>query len=165
MENLTYQIYLADPAVREQIEREVRRARSQAIQQYIVTPIAKLFGRAFRGKRPAAAAPAAEVRPKTPWMTAIGESGTAELKRGSTLKLERGRGTVVRMVAGKVWLTQHRDAADYIMRAGDRLALNGAGVTLIHACADSSLRLIAPEKAWIPRKLKVQWKRQMPVPA
>jgi hypothetical protein len=46
MENLTYEIYLANPAVREQLEREVRRARAEAVRQYIVMPLAKMFGRA-----------------------------------------------------------------------------------------------------------------------
>ena len=43
MENLTYEIYLANPRVREQIEREARRARSEAMYQYVVAPLAKMF--------------------------------------------------------------------------------------------------------------------------
>lgn len=42
MENLTYEIYLADPAVREQIEREVRRARAEAVRRFIVALIGML---------------------------------------------------------------------------------------------------------------------------
>jgi len=168
MENLTYEIYLADPAVRERIEREARQARAQAIQQYIVTPLVKMFSRMFGAERPLPAARAAEGRLTTVWETApdaIRESGATELKGGSTLKLERGRGTVVRVVRGNVWLTQHRDTADYIMRAGDRMVLNGAGITLIHACEDSSLRFVAPGDAWIPPRIKVQWKHRIAVPA
>lgn len=47
MENLTYEIYLADPAVREQIEREVRRARAETMRRYIVALIGM-----FRRTRP-----------------------------------------------------------------------------------------------------------------
>ena len=46
MKNLTYEAYLADPAVREQIEREVRRARAEAVHQFIVAPLLRLFKRA-----------------------------------------------------------------------------------------------------------------------
>ncbi len=52
MENLTYEIYLANPAVREQIEREAHRARAEAMHQYIVMPLVKMFSRMFRRARP-----------------------------------------------------------------------------------------------------------------
>jgi hypothetical protein len=52
MENLTYEIYLANPAVREQIEREARRARSEAMDQYVVAPLAKMFSRMFMRSQP-----------------------------------------------------------------------------------------------------------------
>ena len=48
MENLTYEIYLSNPRVREQIEREARRARSEAMYQYVVAPLAKMFIRMLR---------------------------------------------------------------------------------------------------------------------
>ena len=46
MKNLTYQTYLNDPAVREQLEREVRRARAEAVHEFIVAPLMRLFKRA-----------------------------------------------------------------------------------------------------------------------
>jgi hypothetical protein len=91
-------------------------------------------------------------------MDAIRNSGVTELKRGSMLKLEGGRRTVVRVVEGNVWLTQHNDTADYVMRAGESLVLNGAGTTLVHACADSSLRFFAPENERIPRRIELRVK-------
>jgi hypothetical protein len=48
MKNLTYQTYLSDPAVREQLEREVRLARAQAVDQFIVVPLMRLFERLFK---------------------------------------------------------------------------------------------------------------------
>lgn len=56
MKNLTYEIYLANPAVQEQIEREARRARAEAMHQYIVTPLIKMFSQMFRRARPKPAA-------------------------------------------------------------------------------------------------------------
>jgi hypothetical protein len=52
MENLTYQTYLANPAVREQIEREVRRARAEAVHEYIAMPVARIFSWIFRRPQP-----------------------------------------------------------------------------------------------------------------
>lgn len=56
MKNLTYEIYLANPAVREQLERQARRARAEAMHQYIVAPLMKMFSRMFRraGRKPVA---------------------------------------------------------------------------------------------------------------
>ena len=45
MENPTYQSYLKNPAVRERLEREVRRARAQAVRDWLVTPVLKMFRR------------------------------------------------------------------------------------------------------------------------
>ncbi len=48
MKNLTYEIYLAHPEIRDQIEREVRRARAEAFDQYIITPLVSAFSKLFR---------------------------------------------------------------------------------------------------------------------
>lgn len=45
MRQVTYQEYLNNPAIREQIEAEARRARSVAIRTYTAMPFAWLFGR------------------------------------------------------------------------------------------------------------------------
>jgi hypothetical protein len=164
MENLTYEIYLADPAVRERLEREARQMRAEAFQQYMLTPLWKLFRRALKPDGSSLAPRATDVHSESSWKTAP-ESGATQLKRGSTLKLVRGRGTIVRVVDGNVWLTQHRDTADYMMRTGDRMVLNGAGITVIHACEDSSLQFVAPGNAWIPAKIKIQRKQRIAVPA
>ena len=62
-----------------------------------------------------------------------------ELKRGSTLKLERSAGVTVRLVDGEAWLSACRRAKR--LRAGEPAMLNGPGTILIYALADSSLRL------------------------
>jgi len=98
-------------------------------------------------------------------MDAIRNSGVTELKRRSTLKLERGRGTVVRVVHGNVWLTQYKDTADYLMRAGDWVVLNGKGTTLIQAFEDSSLRFVAPVNARLPCGIELRLRGQVGVAA
>jgi len=52
MRNLTYQMYLTNPEVREQIEREVRRARAEAMFTYIAMPVARMLSRMFRRPQP-----------------------------------------------------------------------------------------------------------------
>lgn len=43
MEPLTYETYLANPQLRERLEKEARRARSEAVYQYLVMPLIALF--------------------------------------------------------------------------------------------------------------------------
>jgi hypothetical protein len=45
MENLTHETYLADFAVREKIEREARRAQTEAVRRYILAPLARAIAR------------------------------------------------------------------------------------------------------------------------
>jgi hypothetical protein len=45
MKNLTYQNYLDDPAVRAELEVQVRRARNEAIDQYLIAPIITMAGK------------------------------------------------------------------------------------------------------------------------
>jgi DUF2917 family protein len=79
-----------------------------------------------------------------------------ELRRGSTLSLEGGAGTKVRVIAGNVWLTQYRDNTDYVMRSGDSAMLNGKGTTLIYAFDDSSLGFVAPESAPVATRMELR---------
>ena len=54
MKNLTYESYLADPqSARQQIEREARRMRAQALKSALFEPLAAFCGRllAIRGVR------------------------------------------------------------------------------------------------------------------
>jgi len=51
MENLTYERYLANPAVQAQVEREARQARAEAVHRFVVAPLSGLARRAL--SRPA----------------------------------------------------------------------------------------------------------------
>lgn len=79
-----------------------------------------------------------------------------ELKRGGTIKLEGGRGIMVRAISGNVWLTQYKDTADHVMRAGNWMVLNGEGTTLISAFEDSSLRFVSPDGARLPCNIELR---------
>jgi hypothetical protein len=45
MKTLTYNEYLADPKIREQIDRQVRKARAEALHRFLVMPVLALFRR------------------------------------------------------------------------------------------------------------------------
>ena len=45
MQPLSYQAYLQDPSIRQQIDRDVRRMRSEAVHRYLVMPVKALFSR------------------------------------------------------------------------------------------------------------------------
>lgn len=79
-----------------------------------------------------------------------------ELKRGSTMKLEGGRGTMVRVIYGNVWLTQDTDRNDYLMRSCERTVLNGSGTALIYAFEDSAVHFVAPESAQLPCNVELR---------
>ena len=48
MENLTYQAYLANPAIRARLERDARRMRSEEIRRCIALPLALMFKKLFK---------------------------------------------------------------------------------------------------------------------
>jgi len=52
MEELTYEMYLANLAMRDQIVREARRARAEALHQFVVAPLARMIARSFTSARP-----------------------------------------------------------------------------------------------------------------
>jgi hypothetical protein len=45
MGNLTHEMYLANLAMREEIECQARRARAEAIRQFVVAPLARTIAR------------------------------------------------------------------------------------------------------------------------
>ena len=54
MENLTYQAYLANPRIREQLDREAHRARAEAVHQFIFAPLMRMAQQLFRRQGPKA---------------------------------------------------------------------------------------------------------------
>src|SRR5690349_10507231 len=56
-----------------------------------------------------------------------------ELKQGAVLKIDALAGDRLRVRAGDVWITQHEDSKDYILRTGQSMTLSGKGATLAMA--------------------------------
>lgn len=65
-----------------------------------------------------------------------------ELRKGGVMRVEGGRGARVEVESGEVWLTQHRDPADYFIRAGESFIV-AAGNAVISAFKDSRLKVLA----------------------
>jgi hypothetical protein len=55
------------------------------------------------------------------------------MPRGAMLKIERGRGVVVEVKRGMLWLTQEGDARDRYISAGDWLRIDADGLAIANA--------------------------------
>jgi len=82
-----------------------------------------------------------------------------KLLRGELLRISEGLGREIRVTAGCVWITQHRDSADYIVQAGGSFRINRPGVTLVTAMKAAAIetsmacrsRASGPVKRWYAR--------------
>ena len=61
--------------------------------------------------------------------------------------LDDARGTVVRVTRGRVWLTQHGDAVDHVLDAGDAWAVERNGRTIVQAQTPALIDLTGPGAA------------------
>jgi len=64
-----------------------------------------------------------------------------EVNRGAVLKIEALEGDSLHVRFGDVWVTQHKDSKDYLLKAGDSMTLSGKGVTLATAFEPTLLDL------------------------
>lgn len=69
------------------------------------------------------------------------------LQKGEALKVEGRRGMQVQVAYGHVWLTQHRDRNDYLLRAGESLEIRNPGPIVAYGLIDSALRFDTPLRA------------------
>ena len=87
------------------------------------------------------------------------DASLIKIGKGEDFRMDGGRGAVVRVLDGSVWLTQERDIEDYMLRPGDEVKRNGKGATLIWAYQASTLRLEQPARCWLPAwpRLYARW--------
>ena len=62
-----------------------------------------------------------------------------ELCRRQNLPLRDMRGATLRVVRGRLWITQESDTRDLVLEAGDSWAIERNGLTIVEAQADTSL--------------------------
>ena len=61
------------------------------------------------------------------------------IREGEILRIDAAKGDRLQLRSGDVWVTQHGDSKDYVLRAGDSMTLSGDGTTLAMAYKPSLL--------------------------
>jgi hypothetical protein len=56
-----------------------------------------------------------------------------EIDKGALLRIDAQAGDRLQVWLGDVWITQHGDSKDYVLRTGESLILSGEGATLAMA--------------------------------
>lgn len=69
------------------------------------------------------------------------------MPKGSMLKIEDGRGIVLEVKRGMLWLTQEGDTRDRYIAAGDWLRLDGDGLAIANALKRTVVCIAAAEGA------------------
>lgn len=149
MKNPNHEMSLAE--IR-QIEREARRARAEALSQWVVAPLARMITRLFTRARPKPAAragvrlgtaktdPAAAALKNQCGLTAQTEIGLA---RGSLLRVENARDMRVWVERGTLWITQEDDPSDVVLERGESFQFDRDGLALLVACGGAAHTLIS----------------------
>jgi len=68
---------------------------------------------------------------------------TVRLARNGLLGIDDGRGLRLQVASGTVWLTQHDDSRDIVLREGEGLVIDRPGRTVVQALDAAELRLDA----------------------
>lgn len=71
-------------------------------------------------------------------------NGSVGMKRGSMLRVDDGRGTLIHVWKGEVWLTQEGSAKDHILSTGQSFRLDRNGAAIVYAFHRSVVSLSAP---------------------
>ena len=72
-------------------------------------------------------------------------NGALAMTRGSVLRIEDGRGLLLHVREGSVWLTQEGDRQDRYLGAGASFQLDRDGLAIAQATSRSTVTLVAPQ--------------------
>jgi hypothetical protein len=133
MENMTYRRTLSDPTVREAIEKEVCRLRTEAFERYLVEPVKALLRRMRR--------PAFRQRPVLE--LTHGSTIDTTVHQGGTLRIDDAAGFQIKVTSGRLWITQQDDIRDYVIDPYQAFTVKRNGATLAHALKGASLHIAA----------------------
>jgi hypothetical protein len=61
------------------------------------------------------------------------ELSSIGLTRGNVARIENGRGTLLRVETGSVWVTQDRSTKDTVLQAGESFSIERDGTTVLSA--------------------------------
>ena len=79
--------------------------------------------------------------------------GGMQMTRGSLARIEDGRGILLSVWDGGLWITEEGNHRDYYIRAGERFQLKREGVTLAYAMQRANLTVTAPVPAHFARRI------------
>ena len=79
--------------------------------------------------------------------------GSLGLTRGSLLRVEDGRGILVYVWEGELWVTEEGERADRLLQAGEWHRIERDGAAVVYALKRSVLTLTAPEPEYYARRI------------
>jgi len=82
-----------------------------------------------------------------------------EISQGAMLKIEALEGDSLRVRSGDVWVTQHGDARDYLLKTGDSITLSGKGATLATAYKPTLLDLYRKDPLAVREQIEREARR------
>ena len=80
--------------------------------------------------------------------------GSLDLVRGNLVRIEDGRGMLVRVISGSVWITEEGDQRDRFVTAGSHFRIASSGLTLISAISRSTIALSSPYEHGFARSIE-----------
>jgi len=79
--------------------------------------------------------------------------GAMLVPHGGLVLIENGKGMVVEVWDGELWITQARDTRDHLVRPGGSFRLLGEGLVLVSALQPSRITLTAPVPAHYAKRI------------
>ena len=73
---------------------------------------------------------------------------TLDLSSGTLVPFSSTRGERVRVLSGRVWLTEEDDLHDALLASGQEIALGGHGLAVIEALSPARVQLLQSQSVW-----------------
>lgn len=73
---------------------------------------------------------------------------TLDLPGGTLVPVSSVRGERVRVLSGRVWLTEEGDLNDAFLASGEEVALGGHGLAVIEALTPARVQLVESQSLW-----------------
>lgn len=77
---------------------------------------------------------------------------TLDLPGGTLVPFSSTRGERVRVLSGRVWLTEEGDLGDAVLATGEEVALGGHGLAVIEALTPARVQLLESQNLWSAAK-------------
>ena len=81
--------------------------------------------------------------------------GGMAMARGGFVRIEEGRGMLLYVWEGELWITQEGDPADHLVGPGQWFRLDRAGAALACATRDAHVTLTAPVPSHYARRIMI----------